>query len=1246
MLKFNGGLITAEREMPDNKKYSTIGTYEMYQKFLTGHGDGSVEEAVLNFERFWNKEANGSKSEICTIAYVQDSVRAVNSGHMVDIKAKFNILFTNDQVDIIVFSLPRMDKNNIIKKGRQNLAFINALVQSYSCSYSKGVLKVICENYSLAIKHKPAGDVVELNNIKVELVELYVKLALDIGMSLEDLQSYLDSAVTIRGQDKFIAEVDYCYKMISRHSDAVAKIVDYLNDECTIIKSRNDLNEILSFKFRAMGKTIAVDTKLRSGEVIPAGTIIDESVLTSLNKNAVASINIADTNTYDGMYLAEDVHVTNVPKGTYMIDQFKERFPDVKGSYLPFDYDDGVIILPKWSLIGPRTFEVLRACGSSTIFISATKNSASKTEVNKYYTVTNNNCFRGHYFDSNSEWVMNVDGNISAVSPSITLYDLVAIQTLMPSDAVENITDRDLGLRKNVVTIDKAMLQCIDRGIRDTFKGIKAGLFRTLSISGKSDKDQFAKAANKFSMFYSSIMSQLINESRVLQEADYTNPLAQLSSTNRVSTLVKNSTAVSEGQRRLSMHHFGRICPYETPESQKLGLTGTAALGLKIVDGKMTTPYYRVHHSGGRHFVDMADIVYFTPEDEESYVISGLMNFTYKKVSDKVYDMFSDSVVIARVPEMFGNERSVLKTVKVDDVQFIETGSNNSLSITAATIFGQGANDAVRVSFGTKMGKQAKGLVNPELALVTTSAWRAVPDLNADIVRYEGEPTTVSDIEYMPFETRIVFDRGPFNTGGGAPYVSKYNFYKSKAATITWSTDLKVGDTVKEGDILFYNNFTKDGELALGVNCLIAFMPVSHNYEDAVYFSEKSISKFTSYNTSYTEYPRSMSDKVSKVNSENYISPGDTIFTWKSRQSNRQCKSIKESGHVIHVTPTADKGRPIFEVEMVSSDYLQVGDKLANRHGNKGITPEFAKASKMPRLNNGMAVDICYNPMGVVSRMNLGQVLECILGLACKVLGVRIVSDAYNGATNEEIYALMSYAYDVANTDDPKSVKSNHPLIPNELHEFVINNSLSQARMWKGVFDREGKAFVYDPNTGRQTKTKVIIGYNYIYKLVQESAKGIHARGGLLTSKYSAVNAAPTRGAADGGGQRMGTMEVDALLAYGANDFINEMFHVRGDDPIARNNYVAKLLNRKDLIIDEPSMRRSTEQFLSIIEALGFIVDIDGVDFSQKTVGKRTPNQKSAFYRNVAKIDEDETEVASGTGEIKAEDVFASLDDL
>jgi len=428
--------------------------------------------------------------------------------------------------------------------------------------------------------------------------------------------------------------------------------------------------------------------------------------------------------------------------------------------------------------------------------------------------------------------------------------------------------------------------------------------------------------------------------------------------------------------------------------------------------------------------------------------------------------------------------------------------------------------------------------------------------------------------------------------------------------------EVSAGQRVRQGDVLVSSNFVKDGLLAMGRNVLVCYVPTGYNYEDGVYASDRLRHDLTSYTPEREEASIPKECAMSMVRPPDklhYKRVGSPLFQ-KVLQLKRSSAKVtdtvyseKLSGFILGVNKETDpySRQSKFVASALALDYTFEGDKFANRHGNKGVTPALRPPKQMPMFLNGEFLDICYNPAGVSSRMNIGQILECNLGFAGYILCTRFRSDSFNGASVEEIKQLLKFAYRLANEDDAQAVIDAFPEFPLEWRMKRLEY-IDWIRSWRGAFNEDGTAWLYNPKTGKMFETPVVVGVNYIHKLVQEVKHKFHARSGYLREDYLKRASAPTEGAANGGGQRMGEMEFAALAAYGASSYIQEVMNERGDNPVRRNNVTADAIYGGSAysVSEEYSVRRSTEEFVSIMQALGVDVTIDEIPTGVRLDGR------------------------------------------
>lgn len=778
-------------------------------------------------------------------------------------------------------------------------------------------------------------------------------------------------------------------------------------------------------------------------------------------------------------------------------------------------------------------------------------------------------------------------------SENLTRYDLLAILSLMlklrDKKLIDYVPNPDLGGHKRVATVKDIYCDALVNAMRST------GIINAIAYNITKNKIEPDCLGNKTNVFYHDFIRSL-REKRVLQHSDLSNPVCLISSITHVNTLVKNADSVSDTMRSISMTDYGRICPFEVPASKKLGITNVTAAMTKIKDGELVSPYHKILHENSGHIIDLNNVMYLNHTSLESNIVSDIGTIKFDSDTGEIDS--SVKYVTAFVPDLESMDRVTVATVKIEEVDYVTVSPNQSLSYSASTIPYIGADDGARVSFATSMFKQSVCLTNPEIPDVCTTAYFNIPsatnlyvifaeddgvvllaDEKALTVNYSGRQKT----HY--FESKIIFD----------------------SSIIMKHPVVKRGDVVKKGDILVTSNFMIDGCMATGINAFIGFISDGKNYEDGVSVSQQFADRLDSYSVNkevinpyhYTNGKSIEQYRVIYPSPENYLSVGDIILSLKLKDSDDTTINIRSQklfGYPIideMFNEFDSKSGGNVKLKAISINSLSKSDKVCNRHGNKGVSCSVSPNNSFYCLTNGMIFDILYNPCGVVSRMNIGQVLESVSALAAHVLGIRILCDPYNSPSTDMIYELLGLAYDLANSkdnDDLQIIFDKYPMYPDELKQHCRRN-IGKIRYWANTFDRRGLAEVIDMKTGKKLKTRVTIGYNYIYKLVQEGGKKQHSRGGFLTSNYKTTGACPPKGASKGGGQRIGYMELDALEAHGAANLLHEMFTYTSDNPVERVRFTAKkCLKRQIEGLNDTSLRRAIEKFIVNLACLGIEV--------------------------------------------------------
>ncbi len=697
-------------------------------------------------------------------------------------------------------------------------------------------------------------------------------------------------------------------------------------------------------------------------------------------------------------------------------------------------------------------------------------------------------------------------------------------------------------------------------------------------------------------------IKEFFGTSQLSQFMDQTNPLAGLTHKRRLSALGPGGLSRERAGfevRDVHPSHYGRMCPIETPEGPNIGLIGTLSSYGRINEfGFVETPYQKVEKGRISGQID-----YLTADEEDRHVIAqantpidGRGRFT------------ADHVLCRRK----GGE---VDYVLPDEVDYMDVSPKQIVSVAAALIPFLEHDDANRALMGANMQRQAVPLLRAEAPLIGTGVeFRTAVDAGDVILAEEG-----GVVEEVSAEAILVRER----TGTIRPY-TLLKFRRSNQGTcINQKPIVGEGDKVQKGQVLADGPSTDMGELALGKNLLVAYMPwEGHNYEDAIIISERLVKEdiLTSIHIEEHEVdardtklgPEEITRDIPNVSEEILkdldergivrigaeVNPGDylvgkvtpkgeteltpeerllrAIFGEKAREVRDTSLKMRhgETGKVIGVRVfSRDNGdelapgvNELVRVYVAQKRKISDGDKLAGRHGNKGVIAKILPDGDMPFLADGTPVDIILNPLGVPSRMNLGQILEAHLGWASKV-GFRA-----NGHVGEGPMPVASPVFDGAREDDiMAALSSANSTTPDGIR--LVND--------------QGKAILFDGRTGEPFDVPITIGYTYILKLLHLVDDKIHARS---TGPYSMITQQPLGGKAQFGGQRFGEMEVWALEAYGAAYALQELLTIKSDDVLGRVKVYEAIVKGEN--IPEPGIPESFKVLIKEMQSLCLNVEV------------------------------------------------------
>jgi DNA-directed RNA polymerase subunit beta len=696
-------------------------------------------------------------------------------------------------------------------------------------------------------------------------------------------------------------------------------------------------------------------------------------------------------------------------------------------------------------------------------------------------------------------------------------------------------------------------------------------------------------------------IKEFFGTSQLSQFMDQTNPLAGLTHKRRLSALGPGGLSRERAGfevRDVHPSHYGRMCPIETPEGPNIGLIGTLSTFGRINElGFVETPYRRVEKGRVTEHID-----YLTADQEDRHVIAQAnaeLDGRGRFVEERVLCRRKGGDVDYVIPE---------------DVDYMDVSPKQIVSVAAALIPFLEHDDANRALMGANMQRQAVPLLRAEAPLIGTGVeFRAAIDAG-DVILAEkaGRIDSVSADEIMLRES-----------DGKTRTYRLQKFRRSNQGTcINHKPVVKAGESVKRGQVIADGPSTEHGELALGKNLLVAFMPwEGHNYEDAIVISERLVREdvLTSIHIEEHEVDardtklgaeeitrdipnvseeilKDLDDRgIVRIGAE--VDPGDylvgkvtpkgeteltpeerllrAIFGEKAREVRDTSLKVPhgETGKVIGVRvfsrEDGDELPPgvnqLVRVYVAQKRKISDGDKLAGRHGNKGVIAKILPEGDMPFLPDGTPVDIILNPLGVPSRMNLGQVLETHLGWAARQ-GFKA-----NGSTREGPAYVATPVFDGAREHEIKEALTTS--LPNDDGQKLV--------------DDEGKAWLFDGRSGEPFETTVAIGYIYIMKLLHLVDDKIHARS---TGPYSMITQQPLGGKAQFGGQRFGEMEVWALEAYGAAYALQELLTIKSDDVLGRVKVYEAIVKGEN--IPEPGIPESFKVLIKEMQSLALNVEV------------------------------------------------------
>ena len=743
-------------------------------------------------------------------------------------------------------------------------------------------------------------------------------------------------------------------------------------------------------------------------------------------------------------------------------------------------------------------------------------------------------------------------------------------------------------------------------------------------------------------------VKEFFGSSQLSQFMDQNNPLSELTHKRRLSALGPGGLSRDRAGfevRDVHYTHYGRMCPIETPEGPNIGLINSLATFARINEyGFIEAPYRVVDKSDPENPVVTDEVVYLTADEEDNYHVA------------QASEPLDENGHFVR-NNIAGRYREETAEFAKSEIDLMDVSPRMVFSVATSMVPFLQNDDANRALMGSNMQRQAVPLLRTDSPVIGTGMEaKAAVDSGVCIVCKRDGVVELSSSE------KIIVKADEDGT------LDEYNVIKfarsNQGNCMNQHPIVLTGEKVKKGEVIADGASTYNGELALGKNPLIGFMTwEGYNYEDAVLLSERLVKEDVYTSVHIEEYEAEARDTklgaeeitrdlaglsqdalkdldengIIRIGAEvragdilvGKVTPkGETeltaeerllraIFGEKAREVRDTSLRVPHGAYGVVMDTkvfTRENGDELppgvnksVRVYIAQKRKISVGDKMAGRHGNKGVVSRVLPVEDMPFLPNGRPLDIVLNPLGVPSRMNIGQVLELHFGLAAQVLGFKVSTPIFDGANEKDIRAALTMANDYANTEWEDFEAKYKDYVDPEVMQYLYDNR-DHREEWKGVpINETGKVTLRDGRTGEEFPAPISIGYMHYLKLHHLVDDKIHARS---TGPYSLVTQQPLGGKAQFGGQRFGEMEVWALEAYGASYTLQEILTVKSDDVTGRVKTYEAIIKGDN--IPEPGIPESFKVLLKEFQSLGLDVRVlkedgeevelgESVDYDQNT---------------------------------------------
>ena len=746
-------------------------------------------------------------------------------------------------------------------------------------------------------------------------------------------------------------------------------------------------------------------------------------------------------------------------------------------------------------------------------------------------------------------------------------------------------------------------------------------------------------------------IKEFFGSSPLSQFMDQNNPLAELTHKRRLSALGPGGLSRDRAGfevRDVHYSHYGRMCPIETPEGPNIGLISYLASYAKINEyGFVEAPYRKVKkiYDENNNLIEQVvtdEVEYMTADVEDEYVVA------------QANEPLDEGKHFVR-PRVSARRRDEILEIDAEKVDYMDVSPRMMVSVATACIPFLENDDCNRALMGSNMQRQAVPLMVTQQPIVATGMeYKAATDSGTAVLAKSNGIVEKVDADHIVVR----------NEQGALEDYSLIKFARSNAGTcINQRPIVEVGENVTAGQVLADGPAMRNGEISLGKNALIGFMTwEGYNYEDAVLLNEKIVREDVYTSIHIEEYetesrdtklgPEEITRDIPNVSEDalkdldergiirigaevksgdilvGKVTPkGETeltaeerllraIFGEKAREVRDTSLRVPHGAYGIIVdvkvfTPeNSDELQPgvreVVRCYIAQKRKISVGDKMAGRHGNKGVVSRILPQEDMPYLPDGTPLDIVLNPLGVPSRMNIGQVLEVNLGYAAKACGIKVMTPVFDSARENDIGDTFDTAREMWHGENAPAYPTKLPKIMGEKGHIIDFSKIE--------LDRDGKTTVYDGRTGEKFDNRVTVGYMYYLKLHHLVDDKIHARS---TGPYSLVTQQPLGGKAQFGGQRFGEMEVWALEAYGAAYTLQEILTVKSDDVEGRVKTYEAIVKGEP--IPQPGIPESFRVMLKELQSLGLDVIVQDKDGNEIDMRQNFDDEETGFdMRDVA----------------------------